>query len=610
MPKTFEYTWRWTLRSERKNLWRFVSNTDLFNYKSNLSGIEMKQSPSHLNSPQKILQMKRFGLKFQYIEEPFEWIYLQKFGVVRKFLNGPIDNFSVNVELKDSSSGGTELIYKVSARAKNIFGLIGIPFQIGYLSHKNFERVFKKFDFNIQNNISFELSETSLLSQPQKEKLNAIIEMLKQETNSESIADKLSALIEFADDYALKDMRPYSLADLWKEDRKETLKVFLFATRFSLLDLQWDLLCPLCRGAHSSPKNLTDVNSNMHCDSCHIDYTVNLNQLVEVTFVPNESVRKIQIAEFCVGGPQVTPHIIYQQNLEAGAAGEISLLLEEGRYRVRTWKHPSGQLISAGKNFNDSIAVSLNDSGWMNEELEVSISPKIKIINNTNELQQFIFERMEWSDYSTTAAEVIALQTFRDLFAEEVIKPGEQISVGSLCILFTDLKSSTQLYREIGDATAFGLVLDHFKILKEIVEKYDGALIKTIGDAVMAVFKLPVNAVKFIEESRRRLAGEMSDLNKLKLKAGANFGACIAVNLNNKLDYFGSTVNFASRLESFSSGYDMIISEKMFCDPEVQNYLLQKKNSIFVQTFETNLKGFEKQSFKLFKLIFEFKKAE
>ncbi len=58
-------------------------------------------------------------------------------------------------------------------------------------------------------------------------------------------------------------------------------------------------------------------------------------------------------------------------------------------------------------------------------------------------------------------------------------------------MLFTDLKSSTQLYREIGDATAFGRVMNHFDVVKKLIAEEDGALVKTIGDAVMAVFRRP-----------------------------------------------------------------------------------------------------------------------
>src|SRR5439155_5493207 len=121
--------------------------------------------------------------------------------------------------------------------------------------------------------------------------------------------------------------------------------------------------------------------------------------------------------------------------------------------------------------------------GWCNGELRLSLRPSLRLENTTDSEQLFILERMAWSDQAATAAEVTALQVFRDLFAHEALRPGDQISVGSLTVLFTDLKDSTRMYREIGDATAFGHVMNHFDILKQVIADEDGALVKTIGDS-------------------------------------------------------------------------------------------------------------------------------
>ena len=192
-------------------------------------------------------------------------------------------------------------------------------------------------------------------------------------------------------------------------------------------------------------------------------------------------------------------------------------------------------------------------------------------MNNATAAEQLlILERLAWSDQSATAAEVTALQIFRDLFSNEALRPGEQISVGTLTILFTDLRHSTQLYREIGDATAFGRVMNHFDVLKKVIAEEDGALVKTIGDAVMAVFRRPDAAVKAMLRAQQMLASPPEGTAPLTLKAGVHTGPCIAVTLNDRLDYFGSTVNLAARLEGLSTGNDVIISNALYNDPEVR----------------------------------------
>jgi len=207
---------------------------------------------------------------------------------------------------------------------------------------------------------------------------------------------------------------------------------------------------------------------------------------------------------------------------------------------------------------------------------------------------------MVWTDQAVTAAEVTALQVFRDLFSSEALRPGEQISVGTLTVLFTDLRHSTQLYREIGDATAFGRVMNHFDVLKKAIAENDGAIVKTIGDAVMAVFRSPVSALRAMIDAQQVLAAPADGSTPLILKAGMHSGACIAVTLNDRLDYFGSTVNMAARLEGLSSGYDVIISRSVYDDAEVREWL--ESEPLVVSPFDITLKGFEEQRFELWRV--------
>ncbi|MFL5159484.1 MAG: adenylate/guanylate cyclase domain-containing protein [Microvirga sp.] len=63
-------------------------------------------------------------------------------------------------------------------------------------------------------------------------------------------------------------------------------------------------------------------------------------------------------------------------------------------------------------------------------------------------------------------------------------------------MLFTDLKGSTDLYDRIGDLNALSLVQQHFERLRDVTVRHGGAIIKTIGDAVMAAFVEPADAVR------------------------------------------------------------------------------------------------------------------
>jgi class 3 adenylate cyclase len=232
--------------------------------------------------------------------------------------------------------------------------------------------------------------------------------------------------------------------------------------------------------------------------------------------------------------------------------------------------------------------------------LNVSERTSFTLKNETDVEHLLILERIAWGDQAATAAEVTALQVFRDLFSTEALRPGEQISVGTLTVLFTDLRQSTRLYREIGDATAFGRVMNHFDVLKKLIADRDGAIVKTIGDAVMAVFRSPVNALVAMLDAQQALANPQDGVMPLQLKAGLHSGPCIAVTLNDRLDYFGSTVNLAARLEGLSSGTDVIISRAIFDDGKVRELLNSEEYE--ASPFEMSLKGFEEEQAELWRV--------
>ncbi|MBM3926600.1 MAG: hypothetical protein FJ320_11595 [SAR202 cluster bacterium] len=69
-----------------------------------------------------------------------------------------------------------------------------------------------------------------------------------------------------------------------------------------------------------------------------------------------------------------------------------------------------------------------------------------------------------------------------------------------------------------------------------------------------------------------------------------------------RLDYFGSTVNIAARLQRYSSGDDVIVSEAVRRDPEVEQWLSASRAGVQVMPFEAEIKGFDDQRFPLWRI--------
>jgi len=164
----------------------------------------------------------------------------------------------------------------------------------------------------------------------------------------------------------------------------------------------------------------------------------------------------------------------------------LAPVLESGRYRLRTLRKPGGQSLWVEPDGLAEITLTATDAEWPNTEPHLSNTPALHLENQSGEEQLFMLERYAWGDQAALAADVTMLQLFRDLYANEALRPGEQISVGKLAVLFTDLRGSTRLYREIGDAPAFGLVMDHFDVLRDVMNAEGGVVVKTLGDSIMA----------------------------------------------------------------------------------------------------------------------------
>ena len=549
------YRWEWLLRSSPEQLWPLVSDTDRFNRDVGLSSVRA-------GPPEDGKRRVRLGKLLEWEEEPFEWERPKRFAVRRRFLRGPLDDISVAVDLEPvpGTVPGTRLVYEIRVRPRNVVGAAAIPLQIGVLSRRRFERTLRRYDELARGGNATRATAEPRLAPGGRERLGERLGKLPFE-----LAARLGDTLATADDGVLGHLRPYALADEWGADRRAVLELCLHATRAGILDLLWDVLCPFCRGAQASPSTLRDLDPNVHCESCGIDFRAELDRSVEATFRPSPAIREVADAEFCVGGPGLTPHVVVQQRLEPRETRELRPALEPGRYRIRG-----------------------------GEELEVQPGerPAIRLENPTDEATTVVLERTAWSDQAATAAEVTALQAFRDLFAAEALRPGEPLSVGSLAVVFTDLRDSTRYYRDVGDAPAFAAVRTHLEVLHDVVGTEGGAVVKTMGDAVMAVFSRPALALRALERAHEELAGR-----PLVLKSGVHFGPCIAVTQNDRLDYFGSTVNAAARLPPLSAGDDVVLTEAVRADPEVAELLADRP----LDALDAELKGFDER-FRLYRV--------
>lgn len=545
------------------------------------------------------------GFQIEWDEEPFEWIYPQRYGCLRRYTRGPVKSMRILVEVEPSPQGGSRIFYNIWMAPHDFAGEMAIPLYIGMIIKRRLQATIRQYDrlARQQQQLIDIVPGPANFAAGGKARLWRLRNQLQEQGESPDLLERLVQVICEADEISAARLRPYVLADAWGVSRRAMLELSLRATSIGMLDFQWELLCPLCRNSNANSVTLSEVNPQVHCRSCNIDYTVNFDRSVELTFRPNPAIRAVRDEAFCVGGPNRTPHIIMQQFVPAHTHKHVSVHLESGRYRLRTLFYSGAYHLRVSADGISTATFTPDPSEADSNEMSISQHATLQCHNTTAQEQIFLLERMAWSDQAVTAAEVTALQLFRSLFSSEALRPGERISVGSITLVFTDLRGSTRLYREIGDAPAFGRVMNHFDVLKESIAREGGGIVKTIGDAVMAVFPRPLMALRAMLTAQHALANPPDGMLPLRLKASIHSGACIAVSLNERLDYFGSTVNIAARLEGLSSGENVIISSAVRNDPEIDAVLKQYPQSLNAEPFTQNLKGFDNEVFDLWRIM-------
>jgi class 3 adenylate cyclase len=257
------------------------------------------------------------------------------------------------------------------------------------------------------------------------------------------------------------------------------------------------------------------------------------------------------------------------------------------------------------------LTVTITDQGQQASLARLSPGPlSIKFVNQTGSKASMMFNIMPADkkkaalvfDPFLTGKSLFNNQTFRQLYPSATLGEKGGIGVKDLTLLFTDLKGSTAMYDRIGDLKAFSLVQQHFERLTKAIQANGGAVVKTIGDAVMASFDKPTSAVKAAAEMLK----EIEEFNKehgsteIILKIGIHRGASIAVTLNDRLDYFGQTVNIAARVQGLAGAEEIYLTKNVFLSPGVKELL----EDFYVTPETASLKGIQK-AMQVYKVTYE-----
>ena len=500
----------------------------------------------------------KFGpFRMEWEDLPCNWVRGRWFEHRRRFIRGPLAAFDVRLDLTPAADG-CRGDYRLSTTPNGLMGHIVLAagfLRAGIRTMRGHAVQADRFARG-ETQVPFQ-SRTAAVIGPQRVRLERLGAQLDQGPYGHGLGGRLVLEIAEAVDIDAERIRPLALARRWAVPDRQVVEACLQAVRLGMLELRWDLLCPRCRGAKVNATSLDKLPTGAHCPTCNIDYDRDFSRNVELTFHAAQAIRPLEEGEFCLLGPMSTPHIWVHVTLEPGERREIELELAAGPYRLRTLEAgPQVDIEHEGGRF-PSVVVGAGEvtAG------EPAPPGMIALRNDGPQRRTLVVEDRRWAADALTADRATTYQAFRDLCSAEVLRPGDEVSIGRVALLFSDLKGSTALYEAVGDAAAYRLVRAHFAYLAAIVREHDGAVVKTIGDAVMAAFHDPVQALRAALAMQTRVREfNARNATPVLLKLGLHEGPCIAVTLNDRLDYFGQTVNLAARLQGESRGGDIVLS--------------------------------------------------
>ena len=436
----------------------------------------------------------------------------------------------------------------------------------------------------------------------------------------------IEKLIHDAPDRELCRINALAFAARRGLNEDDVLAAFLHGARLGIFDMSWNILCPACGGVLDSGATLKTVrHSEYRCVLCAIGHEPTLDEIVEVTFTINPRVRRIAAHDpgtlswieyyrqiFWSSGVDLPDNetlakwvketSLDSRELLPGEKVVLSLQLPEGEVDMfDPVLHMSQHLEVKGEPARKSQSLSFVMTRDHPPEGTVQLRPgplKLTLENRSkkrtlpavwvvsDKIHEFINKRRPF----LTAKRLLTNQTFRDIYRTDTLDVDQRLKITSLTFLFTDLKGSTELYERVGDLAAYDLVRAHFRILNELVADESGAVVKTIGDAVMATFPTPDRAMAAALKMREALK-DLKD--ELLLKIGIHEGPCLAVSLNDRQDYFGRTVNIASRVQGLATSRSIFATRRVVTDRETSKLL--QSNGIASTPEKRSLRGIAKQ---------------
>ncbi len=562
--RPIEWFWEFEVEAPIDALWALLVDTSRFNRAMGLARMSFEERDGVLYG-----SAKNGGFLQEWVEVPWMWINGREVIAERRYTRGFAHVVRAIYLVQELADGRLRLYVYFGWIPRGLLGRFMLWISQGML-RGGYARVLQEMARDARDStFTAFVPPTQELAAEARARLEQVRAELLSRGLVEEAVTRLLEHVRTADEIELYRIQIRRLAREWGLDERALLQVSLHATRIGLLDMTWDVVCPHCRGVRSELESASKLPNDSYCDVCEIDFGVGDVNSIEITFHVNSAIRDIPKIEFCSAEPAKKTHIKLQVALAPGEAREVAPRLAPGSYRMRLQSEKAARELEVAEGGPRALEWRSDDAA---ERRRCAANPQLTLVNDEAEARTFVIEELRWPDHALRPADLFVCREFHDLFSEEYVSDGVQLAVGQQTIVFTDMVGSTRFYTQRGDPEAFVEVRRHFDAIEEIIDHERGVLVKTIGDATMLVFTQPLAAVRACGAIQRHFHRARKD-TPIRVRISLHVGTCIAVKLNSNIDFFGSSVNLASKLQACAEAGQVALSRAVYDSPGVAEHL-------------------------------------
>jgi serine/threonine protein kinase len=573
----------WLLDAPPSVLWPYVSDTDRVNKASGLEPVAvLEDAESKSETGGRLAVTRLLGAEAKWREFPFEWVRERELAVSRRYETGPLEALWNRVTMAPSEKAdgqlGTALTQDIWIRPRAGVDPEEVKKALAPLAEA-FAATYRHIDAFVAARARGEteaeadpFEPTHVPTAAQESHVQHGAQLLAQRGFDAGAIDRLTALLLRAPEKRLERLRPYALADEWRENRDDTLELFLNAANVGLLDLVWDMICPSCMVSHESLATLADLRRSARCTSCSAEYERELVEGVEVVFRPHPAVRDAKATTYCLGSPALRPHVLVQQRIASGEKRSVAVAATFGEFRATSGGGLRRADVSASAmGFMGTTTITIGDERISARPLTVRTGEvELEFVNETNAPQLVRFEVPGHRADAVPATAAMTDPAFTSLFGDEHLPDGDYVAARRMAFVFVGVDDQERVFRERGDAGAWHA----FKRVEELVgaqlEAHRGVLLPSPLAQYTAAFGGTIAA-----------ANAAIDLHHAVVSAGLegvrialHEGPCIALTRRDKTEYFGETLHRGAALLDVAPHNGVAMSSVVASDRAVMRRLL------------------------------------